>query len=330
MNGRTQSILMLFAGVAALLVAAGLAARVDPTTYAGGRDRDEDQRLQRNSSALAAMLGEFRTSISDIMFIKTERYLHGGIAYRPHHGETGMSAEELADEVEEHQSELTPTDRALRAEIDVIDVDNDHAGTPTFIPSADEDFRGWIGHLYRQVKPWRHPDLAHWHTDGRQLLPWYRVMTLTDPHYIRGYTIGGFWLQRDSLDAALAFIEEGLEKNPDSFELYVSRGFMRVRQERRAREEMPPEESLALLQAARDDFRRAAEIGLRQRPDDVDEEGFGSGGWSSYMDNDLLAACRMDIMLTERLDDTATARQRANLYIPFFPELGNTAGTNAS
>ena len=58
--------------------------RLDPS-YAGGRSRDVEARAVRNTSAVGLMLGEFRTSMSDIMFIKTERYLHGGRGYKPHH-----------------------------------------------------------------------------------------------------------------------------------------------------------------------------------------------------------------------------------------------------
>ena len=64
------------------VVAGGLVSRVEPLRYEGSRARDEQGREQRNHSALAAMLGEFRTSASDLMFIQTERYLHGGISFR--------------------------------------------------------------------------------------------------------------------------------------------------------------------------------------------------------------------------------------------------------
>jgi len=36
----------------------------------------------RNTSAVARLFGEFRTSMSDIMCLKTERYLHSGVGYQ--------------------------------------------------------------------------------------------------------------------------------------------------------------------------------------------------------------------------------------------------------
>ena len=319
MNRRLSAHAPLWGAVLVLLLAAWLARQVEPLAYAGGRARDEEERLRRNSSALAAMLGEFRTSISDIMFIKTERYLHGGIAYLAHHAESALSAGELADEIDEHQQELT-----LPGDFDPGDVEIDygHAGTPTLLPTPERDYRGRVGVLYRQVRPWRHPDEPHLHTDGRDLLPWFRIMTLTDPQYVRGYVAGAFWLTREDRDAALAFIDEGLAGNPDAFQLYVSRAFMRVRAARELDEEAG-EAVTDLYEQARSDFRIALELGFRQRPDDVDEEGFGSGGWNSYMDNDLLSACRMDILLTDRLEGAEAAAQRAALYTPHFDELAD-------
>ena len=67
--------------------------RIDPYDYEEGRSRDDDARAARNRSAAALMLGEVRTAISDIMFIKTERYLHSGVAYVPHMEKQIMSVE---------------------------------------------------------------------------------------------------------------------------------------------------------------------------------------------------------------------------------------------
>jgi hypothetical protein len=295
-----------------MMGASALSARVDPQSYSGGRFRDDQQRIQRNSSALATMLGEFRTSVSDIMFIKTERYLHGGIGYIPHHAESALSAGDLAAEVDEHQSELGAHD-------DPVHDPMSHAGTPTLIPTPDRDFRGWIGTLHRAVKPWRDPDRPHIHTDGRELLPWFRLMTRADPHYVRGYVAGAFWLQQQDEELAIQFLNEGIYHNPGAFELFVSRGLLRVRQARQSgdTQHIDPASPIAtLLRTAREDFLRAAELGLQQRPDDVDADGFGADGWVAYQENDLLAACRMTLLLTERLDGAAAAAPYAQRFQP--------------
>ncbi len=302
-------ILFLTTGV---ILSAWIAARVDPNAYAGGRSRHEEERLDRNRSAVAMMLGEFRTSMSDIMFIKTELYLHGGVSYVPHHDEAVLTAENMAEEVDEHQSELGIHD----------DEDEyDHSGTPTLIPEADRDFRGIIGKLHREVKPWQDPAKPHLHADGRELLPWFRMMTASDPHYVRGYVAGGFWLQSEDPEAALRFIEEGLRNNPHAFQLYVSRGFLKIKDARRhgnLYEGELSDELRAALEDAREDFRLGVKWMLRQRPEGGKIE--ADGEWGNYHEGDALAACVMDVGLTRRLGDPKQAVALVRRYLEFFPD----------
>jgi len=77
-------LLFVILAAAALLLPAW-AGPLNPNGYAGGRSKDQRQAGARNSSAFATILGEVRTSMSDLMFIKTERYLHSGVAYQVHH-----------------------------------------------------------------------------------------------------------------------------------------------------------------------------------------------------------------------------------------------------
>lgn len=296
--------------LAGIVLNVWISARVNPLAYTGGRSRDDADRLRRNSSSIAMMIGEFRTSMSDIMFIKTERYLHGGIGYAPHHSESVLSAEDLSEEVEEHQGELGIPDD---------DEEDDHAGTPTLIPTREQDFRGFVGKLHREVKPWRDPELAHIHTDGRELLPWFRAMTLTDPGYVRGFVAGSFWLQMQDPDAALEFVEEGLRNNPDAFELYVSRGFLLLRQVRTLRgivPENPDDEVRPIMEDALAAFSRGAELALLQRPPDGEE----GPGWSGYQENDARAAANMTVTLTRMLGDPDGAMALALRFLETYAE----------
>lgn len=294
-------------------LAAYLGHRVNPLAYEGGRSRDDEERLRRNSSAIATMIGEFRTSMSDILFIKTERYLHAGVAYVPHSDEAVMTAEQLSEEVDEHQDELgLPDDSEL-------DIDASHAGTPTLIPTATQDFRGFIGWLHREVKPWRDPARVHIHTDGRELLPWFRVMALVDPQHVRGFVAGGFWLQAEDLNLAIDFINEGLSHNPEAFQLYVSRGFLMMRQQRRTGYKQTDERSRDFIVRANRDFARAAELALRDRPDEIDEDGFGPGGWTGYHEGDAMSAANMHVVTTRLLGDLDESRRLAGRYLEFFP-----------
>lgn len=298
-----------------LLLAAIIAARVDPRDYAGGRSRDDAARLRRNSSAVAQMLGGFRTSMSDFMYIKTELYLHGGVGYAPHRHDEVASSAELAEEAHaSHDGHGHPHAHAHEHEHP-----DGCAGTPTLIPEADRDFRGFVGRLHRQVKPWRDPGDPHILADGRELLPWFRLMTASDPQYIRGYVAGAFWLQREDRDAAFAFVEEGLAKNPDSFQLLVSRGLLRLKQARQIG--TPAATSLEILEAARQDFLQGAELALLQRPAGIADEDIGQNdAWERYQENDALAACQLAATLTRTLGDPEGAAELARRYRIFFPD----------
>jgi len=178
----------------------------------------------RNNNAFAMILGEFRASLSDFMFIKTERYLDSGVAYEPH-----IHLEEMVSEDRETNASLeTHDDHAHDDHADRgHDHDHhDHAHTPTIIRTAQDDFRGVLGELERTVKPYRDPHLPHNHTTGEELLPWYRLMTLANPRQVRPYLIGAMWLsqQEGQLEAAIDFLEEGIRQNqgrPDLFRLYL-------------------------------------------------------------------------------------------------------------
>ena len=303
------------------VVAGWLASRVEPLRYEGSRARDAHGMELRNHSALAAMLGEFRTSASDLMFIQTERYLHGGVSFRK-----GTTVE-MEEEHECHDPEHGHDHECEPGHDSEHDPDHDAAcsfhGADTAIPRKEDDFRGWVGDLYRRVKPWQDPSKPHIHTDGVELLPWFRLMTMSDPHYVQGYLAGAYWLQMKNLEEALAFVEEGLRNNPDAFQLYVSRGFIRMKSCGDSGAGALAESERSLIESARGDFLRAAEMGLAQRPAEVGEDGTHGVEWVKYHENDLMAACRMAVVLTERLGDAEAARRYRERFAalgPLFPE----------
>lgn len=307
--------------VLALVILPLVARRVDPNAYEGGRSRDPATGAQRNRSAAALLVGELRTSFSDMMYIKTERYLHSGVEYHAHahHDHVQMArTESLEDEHAEHDHD--PEQHAEPEEHehqhDASCDHGDHEEVATLIPSPEKDFRGFIGWLERQVKPWRDPSLPHLMTDGTELLPWFRIMTLSDPQYIRGYAVGGWWLMTKNPDAALAFVQEGVQRNPRSFEILFTLGQIH---RHRARSSAAPEVSRREMQAALEAFQRATELGLSQRPDDwtEDQEDFR---WNHYMEGDLLAAARLAVLVERRLGAPAAARQRAIDYARRLPE----------
>ncbi len=243
------------------------------------------------------LLGEVRMSASDLIFIKTERYLHEGIAYVPH-----LEREDLTPDLSENGE----------------GEEDDHAGTPTLIPTTETDFRGVIGVLHRRVKPWRDPSAAHNHTEGTELLPWYRLMTIADPQYVRGYTIGSWWLKGIDPEKAIEFIKEGIENNPDAFQVYYMLGRIYFEQ---TRELDPLAEGLQireLNELARDNFVTAARLGLQERPDDwtppKTPEEF-TEEWDEGREDDLRGAARLGVLLEQKYGDSERALELAREYL---------------
>ena len=311
---------ILFAALTGLFLASPLlSGRLDPNGYAGGRSRDVQERALRNSSAVATMLGEFRTAMSDIMYIKTERYLDNGIAYMPHLKKQLLSVSGATKDIEEHQEEVHAAATGEAHHHD--EEEDDGAGTKTMIPTEAEDFRGIIGRLQREVKPWRDPSQPHQHTDGTELLPWFRLMTLSDPHYVLGYTVGGWWLKLRNLDAAIAFAKEGIEKNPDAFQVHFTLGQLYLEKGRRIsgveKVLTPPPEALKYLLMARDCYIDAARLAVAQRPanamDNLDDR-----AWGHYLEDDARASCRMAALSEWHYGDKSKARDMANQYLQAF------------
>lgn len=459
-------------------------ARVAPNDYRGGFSRDRADTEARNSNAIAMILGEFRSNMSDLIFIKTERYLHAGVGYAPHidmsrlastgevaarsdkgatkppedahdhdhdhdhgHEHDDLPNDQAGEEVPGHEGHdhtpvhggqffmsndyyhhvegvlVSPTlfrlfiydDRratldpsAFPARIELLrpavnpddppiveplplgpeeggralvarlpeglafpvefdafvefpkadtlftfhfdaltpngtstdpvpehqrrddhvhddhvhddhahedhdhdhahahDHDHDHAGEGkllTIIPTARQDFRGFVGWLERNVKPWRDPSEPDEHGSGDEILPWYRVMTFADPHNVRGYLIGAWWLKAirsgEKAEEALAFLEEGIRNNPDAFQLHLHKGYLL-------------NQKFGNLAAARPVFRRAAELAMKARPDDPEP---GSLEWTSYDEDDAGGAFRMAVLSEKEVGNHAEALRLARRYL---------------
>jgi len=260
----------------------------------------------RNKNAFALILGEIRATAADLMFIKTERYIHGGIAYRPH---LNMNRIATTGEV----TAVTPSNKDHHEETEpILSVDThggepheiapaeDHGhhepgqcpgGVPTLIRTASQDFRGFLGKLERETKPFQDPKLPHHHGRKDELLPWYRLMTLTDPQNLRGYMIGTMLLRfANRPDEALSFIREGIEKNhgnPQAFRLYASLTQIHWKSGR--------------LEKALDAARTGYEMGKPVRPEGGEAGAVRKGvKWTDDLENDFMFVARFYPLLLER------------------------------
>jgi hypothetical protein len=235
---------------------------------------------KRNENAFARILGEFRTSTADIMFMKTELYLHGGMAWIPHLDSSKMMS---AGAVE----------------------DDARVQVNSLIPPKEYDFRGFIGDLERAVKSF---DLGHTHERKDELLPWYRLMTTMDPHYMRGYRLGALWLiespEHKRWDEALNFINEGLALNdghPEEYRLHVTKALYYIKRNQfrdRLNFQEPTEE---LISEALKSAQRAYELGLAERPPEGKIGEFGRRVlWQTDLEEDFLFGARyVPLMLRE-------------------------------
>ncbi|MCX7625189.1 MAG: tetratricopeptide repeat protein [Candidatus Sumerlaeaceae bacterium] len=262
---------------------------------------------KRNTSAIATILGEFRTNLSDMLFIKTERYLHGGVAYMPH-----IDTEQLASSGDVmHSKHELRRPATSDAETSVTELPNTDLpttgpgdqGTPagkedelhreeeaaTLIRTPENDFRGFLGTLERTVKPWRDPRLPHEHIGGVELLPWYRLATLVDPKNVRAYMIGAWWLKtihdEHALREAVKFLEEGIRQNPQSFQLHLMLGYIL--------------RDLGEKQRALSAFEKAVTLVAKQRPPTGDV----GPNWTIYNEEDAIAACSMAVLQRRELHE---------------------------
>ena len=162
------------------------------------------------SHASASLLGQFRTSFSGWLWLRTDLYLHNGVEMRR------LSEQELADD-HEGSSSTDNHDHAL----------HDDSMITTVIPPAERDFRGVFGEIERATSAYK--DMHnHSHNDPVSALPLFRLMTWVDPGFLPGWTTAAAVIARDrsdrALDRALALLREGLDKNPGSIVLQAEIG----------------------------------------------------------------------------------------------------------
>jgi len=192
-------------GIAAALGAAGLVARgMAPYLETEAHYTAGDIEQARESAALP-LLGQFQMMSGDLMWLKTFEYLHSGIIYRM------PTRREEASGV--RSTEFTGMGAGVA-----------HKDGPSLVPAKDRDWRGVLGDLDRHIEPWR-PGPAQ-HSDPKELIPWYQLLTKFNPHYIQAYTTGAFFMSdfAQEPEKARDFLEAGAKANPWSFEIQSALG----------------------------------------------------------------------------------------------------------
>jgi tetratricopeptide (TPR) repeat protein len=252
----------------------------------------------RNQSAFSKILGETRATAADLLFVKTLNYAHAGVAYASTKGFDASG-----------------------------ELEGCGPGIPTLIRSASEDFRGFLGDLERQVKPYQDSSKTHVHTEETELMPWYRIITLSNPNFVRAYRIGSSILSRDGKwEEAQQFLEEGLKQNaenPERFLLYHSLAYLYLTLAR-ANVSDHPDLATEYQGRALDAALQAYELGLECRPPEGKSDAPYKGVlWTETVEDDFRM---VTILIPQILDfqgrrDEAFARatELQKLYPKFQP-----------
>jgi hypothetical protein len=189
---------------------------------AAGSRLDSGLRRPAGSADLDGAGWEGRRLVAQMLWLKTHAVLHAGVEEREARpGEERTRAAEM----HHHGSEGGEKDAAGHDSARPHDADH-HSAFVFVIPPAREDFRGLLGDLERAVKPYAGSKGQVYSKDPEQTLPFYRLITWADPHFIQGYTIGASFIDDNGkrTDQALAFLHEGERANPDSFEIQTELG----------------------------------------------------------------------------------------------------------
>jgi tetratricopeptide (TPR) repeat protein len=154
---------------------------------------------------------EVRRLAAQFLWLKSDAVHHAGIEERVGEPEKKASADRFLP---------------LRADRGEDGLDHGHDPASLVIPSAKEDFRGVIGDLERAVKPYVDAQGRMYHKDLDQTIPYYRLLTWADPHFVQGYLVGASFICRAGkhVDRALEFLHEGERNNPGSFEIQTELG----------------------------------------------------------------------------------------------------------
>ncbi len=74
------------------------------------------------------------------------------------------------------------------------------------------------------------PNIAkHLHSKREdELMPWFKLTTMFNPHHVRAYAVGGYWLafRLEKPDEAIRFLKEGIKNNPDSYQISEEMGIV--------------------------------------------------------------------------------------------------------
>ena len=182
-------------------------------------DGERDQ-----SSGAVQVLRSLQLSLADICYAKSTHYQHRGILYQREDenilGEDIKEQRSQAEAVEGSTSTaaaVAPKPAAGPRAESHEEGEKGHKHL-TLIPAADDDFRGVVGDVEREVKPF---DITHVeHEQPSEALPWLRLATWINPTHENAWIATAFWLQGterknpNAVNQAIALLEQARALNP--------------------------------------------------------------------------------------------------------------------
>jgi hypothetical protein len=182
------------------------------------RDEKRDE-----SSGIVTLFHGLTESLADMCYNKSTHYQHGGVLYRVSEDILGDSIREQVDRETEATTETAETAADHDEHDHEADAEHEHeheAGDHhhhegiSLIPEPDDDFRGIIGDVEREIKPYATVHVPH--TKGEESLPWLRLATLINPRHEKSYVATAHWLQRSAkrnphaISQAIALLKEAI------------------------------------------------------------------------------------------------------------------------
>lgn len=177
------------------------------------------------SSGIVGLFRELQTSLADMCYNKSTHYQHRGVRYR-------VACEDiLSSRIEEDQQQhLAATEEAASPAAAAVKDRRNHEGRedeaheheahthPSLIPTREEDFRGIVGDVEREIKPYATDHVAH--VKPQEALPWLRLATWINPEHEKAWVATAFWLQGtkrsnpEATSQAIALMEQAVALNP--------------------------------------------------------------------------------------------------------------------
>ena len=151
-----------------------------------------------SSSVIGALMGESRRLLANQLFVEADVYFHSG--YYPSMFDTTESDLDVNEGPEVVTNRATLVNGRLHKE-----EGEGFLGRP----------RDWMDRFGRHFYPTEHTHLANENAD-------------MDPHRIQTYLTASYWLRGtlDQPDEAARFLHEGLDTNPDSFEILLELSYV--------------------------------------------------------------------------------------------------------